>query len=202
MPNYSTFGHPELFGLTTYPDILYSCVCVWRGCLCSNPIYYNHLAISVAGQSTCHQTHCPQVHRWWLWVWMRVFSSSPAPHVSTKLQSFLCAWQPVIHREGIYFYNKMKKYNPQVQKFSNTTNIPTRLKTSMFSPQDDRVGILSLSFLADHTSECDKATNTCIGRKELLQPSVTALWLWALASWPRGGPGSSVRARGVPGGLT
>ena len=69
----------------------------------------------------------------------------------------------------------MKKYNPQVQKFSNTTNIPTRLKTSMFSPQDDRVGILSLSFLVDHTSECDKSTNTCIGRKELLQPSVTAL---------------------------
>ena len=71
----------------------------------------------------------------------------------------------------MYFYNKMKKYNPQVQKFSNTTNIQIKLKTSMFSPQDDR----TLPFLADHTSECDKATITRIGRKVLLQPSVTAL---------------------------
>lgn len=150
------------------------------------------------GQSTCHWTHWPWVHRWWLWMWMRVFSSSPAPHVSTKLQSFLCTWQTVIHRQGIYFPNKIKKYNPQVQKFSNTTNIQIKLKTSMFSPQDDR----TLSFLADHTSECRKAINTHVGRKELLQPSETALWLWASASWPHGGPGSSVWTHGVPGGLT
>ena len=70
----------------------------------------------------------------------------------------------------MYFYNKMKKYNPQVQKFSNITNIQTKLQTSMFSPQNDR----TLSFLADHTSECDKAINNHISRKELLQPSVTA----------------------------
>lgn len=80
--------------------------------------------------------------------------SSPAPHVSTKLVEASSVHDKLLFIDkASIFPIRWKKYNPQVQKFSNTTNIQIKLKTSMFSPQDDR----TLSFLADHTSEVVKS---------------------------------------------
>lgn len=71
----------------------------------------------------------------------------PCPHVSTKLRKLPLYMK--LKDKTLHFPNKMKKYNPQVQKFSNTTNIQIKLKHLCLV-----LRMTGLSFLADHTSEC------------------------------------------------